>query len=550
MNALFNHLWQSTLFAGAVALATLALRRNSPRTRYWFWLAASVKFLIPFSLFVWTGSRMRLPPDSPSLHATTVQHISNYFAPIAMQPPSPLAPQEFPWSVLLGMIWGVGIAFLIVRWFRRWLTLRNIANKATKSPLRFPVPALLSNSALEPGVFGIFRPVLLIPQQLAGHLSTEQMEAVLAHESRHVLCRDNLTAAVHMCVEALFWFHPLIWWIGSRLIDDRERDCDDAALRQGSQAKDYAQGIVRVCSAYVESPLSCAAGISGSELRKRIRGIMTWQASLPVTMRAKTTITIAAAGTLAVPLAIGIVRAQSLPPAPAYTYSVVSIHRSAPDARGSQWDTGPQGGLRTINTSALTLLEWAYRIPEYRLSGLPSWATSEHYDILFTPAEPELGESRLANAAEMARRNRNWQRLQKVLQDRFHLILREETHQLPVYALVQDKNGAKLAHAATQQSNFMRDRPGHLVATAQMIDRLPRFIEDELGRPVIDRTGLKGLFDFTLEWDPNLSSSDGGPSTRPSLVTALQEQIGLRLESEKGPVQVYVVEKIERPTEN
>ncbi len=510
-----------------------------------------MKFLIPFSLFVWTGSRMRLPPDSPSLQATTVQRISTYFAPITMQPPAAATPKAFPWSIVLGMIWMLGIVFLIVRWFRRWLTIRNIANKATRLPMRFPVPALLSSSALEPGVFGIFRPVLLVPQQLADHLSPEQMEAVLAHESRHVLCRDNLTAAVHMCVETLFWFHPLIWWIGSRLIDDRERDCDEAALRrQGTHAKDYAQGIVQVCRAYTESPLSCSAGISGSDLRKRIRGIMTWQASLPVTMRAKTTITIAALATLSVPIAIGVLRAQSLPPEPAWTYSVASIHRSAPDAHGSQWDTGPQGGLHTINTTAQTLLEWAYRIPEYRLTGLPSWATSEHYDVLFTSAEPETGESRLANAAEMTRRNRNWQRLQKVLQDRFHLILREETHQLPVYALVQDKNGAKLAQAATQQSNFMQDRPGHLVATAQMIDRMPQFLEQELGRPVIDRTGLKGLFDFTLEWDPNLNSSDNGSPTRPSLVTALQEQLGLRLESEKGPVQVYVVEKIERPTEN
>ena len=67
MNLLFNHLWQSTWFAGAVAFAAVWLRKNSPRTRYWLWLGASVKFLIPFSLFVWTGSSMQLPPDSPSL---------------------------------------------------------------------------------------------------------------------------------------------------------------------------------------------------------------------------------------------------------------------------------------------------------------------------------------------------------------------------------------------------------------------------------------------------------------------------------------------------
>lgn len=340
-------------------------------------------------------------------------------------------------------------------------------------------------------------------------------------------------------------------------MDERERDCDEAVLRQGNQPEDYARGIVNVCSTYVESPLSCAAGISGSDLKKRIREIMIWRPSMPLTIRGKAMLAVTAVAMLSVPVAIGILRAQSLPPEPAYTYGVVSIHRSAPDARGVQWDTGPQAGLRTTNTTALVLLEWAYRIPEYRLTGLPAWATSEHYDVTFTPAEPEIAESNFANATEMARRNRNWQRLQAVLRDRFHLVLREETHQLPVYALVQDRNGAKLTPTDSQESNFVRDRRGHLRATAQMIDRLPPFLEDELGRHVVDKTGLKGLFSFTLEWDPNLQSTGANPSddnsgsaTAPSLVTALREQLGLRLQSEKGPVQVFVVEKIERPTEN
>ena len=398
--------------------------------------------------------------------------------------------------------------------------------------------------------------MLLIPDGLADQLSPEQLDAVLAHESRHILCRDNLTAAVHMCVETLFWFHPLVWWIGAKLMDERERDCDEAVLQQGSRPKDYAQGIVNVCRTYVESPLPCAAGISGSDLKKRIRGIMTWRASRPVTVRGKVILTVAALGMLFTPLIIGIVRAQSLPPKPAYTYSVAAIHRSAPGARGSQWDAGPQGGLRTINTTPLVLMEWAYQVPEDRLSGLPAWAKSEHYDVTFTPAEPEIAESDFANATEMARRNRNWQRLQAVLRDRFHLVLREENHQLPMYAMVQDRKGAKLTRTDAQDSSFVQNPRGHLVATAETIDRLLPVLEGEVGRPIIDRTGLKGMFSFTLGWDPSLeatgaSSPDSSlDSAGLSIFTALREQLGLRLESTKGPVPVYVVEKIERPTEN
>ena len=94
---------------------------------------------------------------------------------------------------------------------------------------------------MEPGVFGLFRPVLLLPEGITDNLTPKQFEAILAHELRHVRCFDNLTAAVHMSVEASFWFYPLVWWIGANLMDERERDCDEAVLRQGSQPGDYAE---------------------------------------------------------------------------------------------------------------------------------------------------------------------------------------------------------------------------------------------------------------------------------------------------------------------
>src|SRR5580692_10002616 len=119
MNDVFNHLWQSTAFAGVVALACLALRRNSPRLRYWLWLAASAKFLIPFSLLVSTGTRIQLPPDTPTMHAVTVQQISTYFAPAAAAP----VHAKLQWPMALATIWFVGAILLLLRWFRRWRTI-------------------------------------------------------------------------------------------------------------------------------------------------------------------------------------------------------------------------------------------------------------------------------------------------------------------------------------------------------------------------------------------------------------------------------------------
>jgi hypothetical protein len=106
-------------------------------------------------------------------------------------------------------------------------------------------------------------------------LTPTQLEAVLAHELCHVRRHDNLTSAIHILVEAVFWFHPLAWWIGARLVEERERACDEEVLRLGGDPRDYADAILNICKLYVESPLTCVAGVTGADLKKRIEAIMT-----------------------------------------------------------------------------------------------------------------------------------------------------------------------------------------------------------------------------------------------------------------------------------
>ncbi len=117
-------------------------------------------------------------------------------------------------------------------------------------------------------MFGIFRPVLLLPEGITERLTAAQLEAILAHELCHVRRRDNLTAAIHMVVETVFWFHPLVWWIRARLIDERERACDEEVLRLGSEAEVYAESILEACKLYLESPLACVSGVTGSDLEE------------------------------------------------------------------------------------------------------------------------------------------------------------------------------------------------------------------------------------------------------------------------------------------
>ena len=120
---------------------------------------------------------------------------------------------------------------------------------------------------MEPGVFGIARPVLAWPAGISQRLNDAQLEAVLAHEVCHLRRRDNLTAALHMLVEAVFWFNPLVWWVGARLVEERERACDEQVLLLCAEPQAYAESILKVCEFCVQAPLECVAGVTGVHYR-------------------------------------------------------------------------------------------------------------------------------------------------------------------------------------------------------------------------------------------------------------------------------------------
>ena len=173
---------------------------------------------------------------------------------------------------------------------------------------------------LEPGVVGIFRPILLVPADIRERLSPAQLKSVVAHELCHVQRRDNMTATIHMIVEALFWFHPLVWWIGARLIDERERACDEDVLRAGTEPQCYVDAILAVCTSYLEPPLPSMPGVTGSNLKRRIQAIMTGHAPASLSVTKKAILAVAAGVALATPVIVGVlssvpVRAQ-LPSVP------------------------------------------------------------------------------------------------------------------------------------------------------------------------------------------------------------------------------------------
>jgi beta-lactamase regulating signal transducer with metallopeptidase domain len=277
LTPLVNHLWQSTLCAAAVLLLTLALRENRAAVRYWLWLAASVKFLVPFSLLVNIGSQFAWHTTQPIKQPQWLL-LMEFGQPFAASSPlsrsSLISPAHSPVPLILFGVWLVGFGFGVLSWLRRWQHVRAAVRHATPLQLATVLPVLSCSDRLEPGVFGIVRPVLLLPEGITRRLTGPQLQTLIAHEMCHARRHDNLSGAIHMVVEAVFWFHPLVWWIESKLVEERERACDEEVLQLGNDPEVYAESILNVCKHYLESPLVCLSAVSGGRLRQRIDYIM------------------------------------------------------------------------------------------------------------------------------------------------------------------------------------------------------------------------------------------------------------------------------------
>jgi beta-lactamase regulating signal transducer with metallopeptidase domain len=303
--ALLDHIWQSTLFAGAAWLLTLAFHRNGAALRFWLWFAASIKFLVPFAWLAALGehlSRQYHAPMPQSLLAFRpgMEKLSAPATMLAM-------PQAINWVPLLLAIWFAGLAAILGFRLLHWTRLRVTMAQARDLPVSAPVQIKTSASWLEPGLVGILRPAVLMPADLMPLLSDAERDSIFAHELSHFSRRDNVTAAIHMMVEALFWFYPPVWLIGARLIAERERACDESVLASGHDPEVYAGGILKVCKFCLQSPLACVSGVSGADLGMRVRQIMTAETARDVGTAKRMLLAGACTLTLALPVMAGFV---------------------------------------------------------------------------------------------------------------------------------------------------------------------------------------------------------------------------------------------------
>ncbi len=589
LSPLANHLWQSTLFGAVAWLLTLALRKNRAAVRYWIWLAASVKFLIPFSLLVSAGAQLGWRTAPAIAHWQLSFAMDEIGQPFAVAAPAPLppvaAPALNPLPAILFGVWLCGIAIGVVFWMRWWRQLRAVKRAATPLDLNLPIQVMSSRARLEPGVVGIVKPVLLLPEGITERLTPPQLEAILAHELRHVQRRDNLTAAIHMLVETVFWFHPLAWWIRARLMEERERACDEEVMRMGREPQVYAESILKVCEFYLTSPVACAAGVTGGELKKRIEGIMANQFARKLSFGKRMALAVAAILVIAVPIVVGLLnpargRAQARP-----EFEAASVKLSPPgSANGIRLRTLLSGGpgtsspglVRCTSCTLSDLVLKAYDIEQYQLLG-PTWLDAE---LLITAKVPDGATQEQFRLM-----------LQNLLAERFKLVFHRAKKDMPGYALVAGKGGFKLKEGVAAESahlpqddrprttvgrdGFVVVPPGYpadgvfsfrngdalfsTVAGKASMGQLARELTRDLQKPVADATGLKGKYDFVLYWAlelPERPSAPGGElpvasTPLPTLSEALQK-LGLKLEPKrKVPADVLVIDHVEKaPTEN
>jgi uncharacterized protein (TIGR03435 family) len=221
------------------------------------------------------------------------------------------------------------------------------------------------------------------------------------------------------------------------------------------------------------------------------------------------------------------------------SFEVASIKPAVPDAFGSSGEDGRNGLLKVYNVSLRRCIRYAYGMPETQILGGPKWMDDLRYDITARASEP-LREPELLKT------------LQPLLADRFKLTLHRETRQIPGYALTVAKGGVKAVVSDPNGRPGANGGRGRIDTAGTPMSLLAIRLSDLLQRPVVDRTQDTRRFDFHLRWSPDTAPVGAEPvaSDAPSLSTALEEQLGLKLLSRRVPAEVLVIDHAEPPSEN
>src|SRR5215813_351339 len=288
-----NHLWQATLFSiiawGAASWLNQARTRHIVRQTVW--LMAFAKFLLPSMALVLLARNLGLNISWP----TRSELIAAVDAEVFLQIAEPVTQTAQPNAVvghneiycILTAVWLIGAVTCFARWLwrrrrmaevvivgekvetgREAVTLEDLKSRLN---VRRPVELIVSSRFMEPAVWRALRPVIILPRGLAERLTDGELESVLTHELFHIKRYDNLLGSLQMFVCCFFWFHPLVWLVDRRLIEERELMCDERVILSGAAPETYAAGLWKVVQFGLGWPVEGVSRAAGSNLKRRVK---------------------------------------------------------------------------------------------------------------------------------------------------------------------------------------------------------------------------------------------------------------------------------------
>jgi uncharacterized protein (TIGR03435 family) len=563
--ALLHFLWQGSLL-GLLLWMVKTIAPTSARVRYAS--ASLIMFMMPVALMVTISRDLRqeqpvvgIAPVASS-HARVTGETSRE-ALIGGLPTSGPSAGISGWVVC---IWIAGVFLLSLRAAGGWMRAQRLKRRVLaasgelqdmmtrlKRRLGVSTPVRLYTSAIVqvPTVIGWVRPYVLLPVTTITGLSESQLRAILAHELAHIRRYDYLVNLLQTAVETVLFYHPAVWWVGRQMRIEREHCCDDVAVAVSGNPFEYAEALAELeeMRGRIPQHIEPALAATGGELLGRIRRLLGQPPSEDSASRSLGTIAAAAA------LVLFIAGAPVVAQQPAFEVASIKPNVSGDPSRGAR---NTAGRLTITNMTLKDLVKFAYDVEDFRISGGPGWITADHYDIA-------------AKAEGKPRPDQNRLMLQTLLKDRFKLALHRETKDLPIYALTVAKSGLKLRPAscitldpsnptlapgqkASDSCGYRMAGRGTLDATKAGMADLAKMFSTLLGRTVLDKTEVTGEFavhlTFTADDSVATPFQGAGDSDGPNIFTAVQEQLGLKLESTKGPVDVLVIDRVEKPSEN
>ncbi len=231
-------------------------------------------------------------------------------------------------------------------------------------------------------------------------------------------------------------------------------------------------------------------------------------------------------------------------------FEVASVKPNTSMDGGMSINRSPGGVFSATNVTLKMLVTFAYDIRPHQLSGGAGWMESDRWDIVARPSAEDAAAEPKTYSFSSGALDRLHRRVQALLADRFKLVVHSETKEMPILALVAAKGGPHLAEAKSSGPSI-QGRPGQLTCKKVSMKMFAeRTLAQRLGRNVVDKTGVAGDFDFEIKYVEDRGAAATADVSGPDFLTAMQEQLGLKLESQKGPVQIIVVDHAEKASAN